>query len=72
MIVQSNEFATYIYPFTDELAQAAVQDRIAVHSDGNVVWNREPWTPEAWIDYMAKMNAAMSKAFEIQRGKKDK
>ena len=70
MIVQSTEFVTYVYPFTDELAQAAVQDRIAIHHNGNVVWNREPWTPETWNDFMAKMNAAMSKAFEIQRSKK--
>lgn len=69
MIVHPTEFSTYIYPFTDDLAQAAVQDRIAIHHNGNVVWNREPWTPESWIDYMAKMSAAMSKAFEIQRNK---
>lgn len=69
MIVQPTEFVTYIYPFADDLAQAAVQDRIAIHHNSNVVWNRELWTPESWIDYMAKMNAAMAKAFEIQRAK---
>lgn len=66
MIVQPTEFATYVYPFVDDLAHAAMQDRIAIHHDGHVVWSRETWTPESWCDFLAKMNAAMIEAFKIQ------
>lgn len=60
---------TYIYPFAESQADTVWQDRIAIHYNGNVVWNSKTCTPESWIDYMAQMNAAMSKAFEIQRSK---
>lgn len=67
MIISKNEWTTDIYPFADNAKDAAMQDRITVTHDGNVNWNHEPWTPLEWIGFMAKMNAAMQKAFDIQR-----
>lgn len=69
MIINPTEFLTYIYPFAEIQADIADQVYIVVGYNGNVVWDGARWTPESWSDFMAKMNAAMSKAFEIQRAK---